>query len=330
LGKLKITLACGDYDRVGPLKDGRVQPEGVDLTFVPLEPEELFFRMVRYKEFDASELSLASYITSRAQGKEDFIAIPVFPSRMFRHSAIFVHAGAGIEKPEDLKGRRVGVGEYQMTAIVWVKGILSDDYGVKASDIHWFTGGQEQPGREERLALQLPPEIRLEPIPRDKTLSSMLEEGELDAVIAARTPSPFLKESPQVKRLFQDPVEVEKDYFQRTGTFPIMHTVALRKALYDSHPWLAVSLYKAFNEAQEVSWRGIRGAPAVRYKLAWLQHYLEQEEACLGKQAWANGAAHNRETVETLSRYIAEQGMAKEVPPFEELFASNTLDESKI
>ena len=330
MGRLRVTLGCGDYDRVEPLKDGRVQPEGVDLTFVPLEPEELFFRMVRYQEFDASELSLASYITGRAQGKEDFIAIPVFPSRMFRHSAIFVHAGAGIEKPEDLKGRRVGVGEYQMTAIVWVKGILSDDYGVKASDIHWFTGGQEQPGREERLPLQLPSEIRLEPIPKDKTLSRMLEEGELDAVIAARTPSPFLRGSPKVKRLFKDPMEVEKDYFQRTGTFPIMHTVALRQALYDAEPWLAVSLYKAFNQAQEISWRGIRGAPAVRYKLAWLQDYIEQEEALLGKQAWANGADHNRKTVETLSRYIVEQGMAKEAPPFEELFASNTLDEFKI
>ena len=330
MSKLKVTLACGDYDRVGPLKDGRVQPEGVDLTFIPLEPEELFFRMVRYQEFDASELSLASYITGRAQEKEDFIAIPVFPSRMFRHSAIFVHAGAGIEKPEDLKERRVGVGEYQMTAIVWVKGILSDDYGVKASDIQWFTGGQEQPGREERLALQLPPEIRLESIPRDKTLSSMLEEGELDAVIAARTPSPFLRGSPKVKRLFKDPMEIEKDYFKRTGTFPIMHTVALRKTLYDAEPWLAVSLYKAFNQAQEVSWQGIRGAPAVRYKLAWLQHYLEQEEAFLGEQAWRNGADHNRETVETLSRYIVEQGMAKKTPPFEELFASSTLDESKI
>lgn len=249
---------------------------------------------------------------------------------MFRHSAIFVHAGAGIEKPEDLKGRRVGVGEYQMTAIVWVKGILSDDYGVKASDIHWFTGGQEQPGREERLPLQLPSDIQLEPIPRDQTLSSMLEKGELDAVIAARTPSPFLRGSPKVKRLFKDPMKVEKDYFQRTGTFPIMHTVALRKALYDAEPWLAVSLYKAFNQAQEISWRGLRGAPAVRYKLAWLQLYLEQEEEFLGKQAWANGVDHNRKTVETLSRYIVEQGMAKEAPPFEKLFASNTLDEFKI
>ena len=330
MGRLKVTLACGNYDRVGPLKDGRVQPEGVDLTFIPLEPEELFFRMVRNQEFDASELSLASYITGRAQGKEDFIAIPIFPSRMFRHSAIFVHAGAGIDKPEDLKGRRVGVGEYQMTAIVWVKGILSDDYGVKASDILWFTGGQEQPGREERLPLQLPSDIRLEPIPKDKTLSQMLEEGELDAVIAARTPSPFLRESPKVKRLFENPMEVEKDYFQRTGTFPIMHTVALRKVLYDAEPWLAVSLYKAFNQAHQVSWQGIRGAPALRYKLAWLQHYLEQEEEFLGKQAWANGAEDNRKTVETLSRYIVEQGMVKEAPPFEELFASNTLDEFKI
>ena len=330
MGRLRVTLACGDYDRVAALKDGRIQPEGVDLTFVPLEPEELFFRMVRHQEFDVSELSLASYITNRAQGREDFIAIPVFPSRMFRHSALYVNSSAGIQRPEDLKGRRVGVGEYQMTASVWVKGILSDDHGVRVSDVHWYTGGQEQPGREERIPLQLPPEIHLEPIPSDRTLSSMLEEGELDAVIAARTPSPFLRRSPQVKRLFENPMEVEKEYFRRTGIFPIMHTVAIRQALYDAHPWLARSLFKAFNEAQELSWAGVYGAPAVRYKLAWLQLYLEEERALLGAQAWANGADPNRKTVELLSRYAVEQGMIEEAPPFETLFAPNTLDTFKI
>jgi len=326
---ITVTLACGDYDRVAPLKDGRVKPEGVNLNFIALGPEEIFFRMARHQEFDASEMSLASYINTRAQGRDDLIAIPVFPSRMFRHSAIFVHADAGIEKPEDLKGRRIGVGEYQMTAIVWVKGILSDDHGVAASDIHWFTGGQEQPGREERVPLKLPPEIYLEPIPRDKTLSSMLETGELDAVIAARVPSPVLRGSDQVKRLFENPMEVEKDYFKRTRTFPIMHTVAIRKELSETHPWLAVSLYKAFDQAQKLSREGIH-APAVLFQLAWLQMYWEKEEALLGENPWEAGAERNRETVETLCRYLVEQGIIRKAPSFESLFAPSTLQLAKI
>ena len=329
MGNITLTLACGDYDRVAPLKDGRVKPEGVNLNFIALGPEEIFFRMARHQEFDASEMSLASYINGRARGRDDLIAIPVFPSRMFRHSAIFVHTGAGIEKPEDLKGRRVGVGEYQMTAIVWVKGILSDDHGVPASDIHWFTGGQEQPGREERVPLELPPEINLESIPKDKTLSSMLEAGELDAVIAARVPSPVLRGSDQVRRLFQNPMEVEKEYFRRTGIFPIMHTVAIRKKLWENHPWLAVSLYKAFDQAQRLSREEIH-APAVLFQLAWLQIYWEEEKALLGEHAWETGAERNRETVETLCRYLVEQGIILEAPPFESLFAPSTLQLAKI
>jgi 4,5-dihydroxyphthalate decarboxylase len=326
---ITVTLACGDYDRVAPLKDGRVKVEGVNLNFIALGPEETFFRMARHQEFDVSEMSLASYINGRARGRDDLIAIPVFPSRMFRHSAIFVHTGAGIEKPEDLKGRRVGVGEYQMTAIVWVKGILSDDHGVAASDIHWFTGGQEQPGREERVPLELPPEITLESIPKDKTLSSMLEAGELDAVIAARVPSPVLRGSDQVRRLYENPMEVEKEYFKRTGIFPIMHTVAIRKKMWETHPWLPVSLYKAFDRAQRLSREGIH-APAVLFQLAWLQMYWEEEKALLGEHAWETGAERNRETVKTLCRYLVEQGIIGEAPPFEGLFAPSTLQLAKI
>lgn len=329
MGNITLTLACGDYDRVAPLKDGRVKPEGVNLNFIVLGPEEIFFRMARHQEFDASEMSLASYINGRARGLEDLIAIPAFPSRMFRHSAIFVNTEAGIEKPEDLKGRRVGVGEYQMTAIVWVKGILSDDHGVAANDIHWFTGGQEQPGREERVPLQLPPGINLEAIPRDKTLSSMLEAGELDAVIAARVPSPVLRGSDQVRRLFKNPMEVEKEYFKRTGIFPIMHTVAIRKKLLETHPWLAVSLYKAFDQAQRLSREGIH-APAVLFQLAWLQMYWEEEQALLGENPWEAGAERNRKTVETLCRYLVEQGIIRAAPPFERLFAPSTLQLAKI
>lgn len=331
MGTLKLTLACGDYDRVAPLRDGRIRPEGVELNFIPLEPEELFFRMARYGEFDASEMSLASYITSRAQGRRDLIAIPVFPSRMFRHSAIFVNCDSGIRQPEDLKGRRVGVGEYQMTAIVWVKGILSDYHGVAVRDIHWFTGGQEEPGREERVPLQLPPEITLERIGPEQTLSSMLEEGELDAVIAARVPSPVARGSERVRRLYSDPMTVEREYFQETGIFPIMHTVAIRQALCDAHPWLPVSLFKAFAAAQRLSRERIANTPAVRYQLAWLQLYWEQEQALLGPDAWEYGAEKNRKPVETLCRYLVEQGMIQgQAPPLEDLFATSTLRMAKI
>ncbi|MBI4456064.1 MAG: ABC transporter substrate-binding protein [Acidobacteria bacterium] len=325
-----MTLACGDYDRVAALKDGRVQPEGVCLNFVPLGPEEIFFRMARYQDFDAAEMSLASYICSRAQGKDNLIAIPVFPSRMFRHSAIYVNRDTGIRKPEEIKERRVGLPEFQMTALVWMKGILSDDYGVKVTDVTWYTGGLEQAGREERVPLPLPPEIRIQPIPEYRTLSEMLEEGELDAIISARAPSPFLRGSKRVKRLFDDFVTVEQDYFRRTSIFPIMHTMVIRKSLYDTHPWLALSLYKAFNQAQSVSLDGLHGGPALRYSLAWLNHYWEQERELLGADAWANGVEKNRKTVETLMRYLVEQRIVEKAPRFETLFAPSTFTEFKI
>ena len=330
MSRLPITLACGDYDRVAALKDGRVVPEGVSLNFIPLGPEEIFFRMARFGDFDACEMSLASYICGRAQGRDDLIAIPVFPSRMFRHSAIYIHAASGIRKPEDLRGRRVGIPEFQMTAMVWVKGILSDDYGVKVTDVEWHMGGLEEPGREERVPLKLPAEIKIRSIPPDRTLSQMLEVGEVDAVLAARSPSPFIQGSAHVRRLFENFVEVEKDYFKRTGIFPIMHTVAIRRSVYDANPWVAVSLYKAFIEAQRVSLNGLYGAPALRYSLAWLYSYLEQERQFLGPDGWANGAARNRKTVDTLIRYLAEQGIIVEAFPFESLFAPNTLAEFKI
>lgn len=330
MSKLRLTLACGDYDRVAPLKEGRVQPEGIDLNFIPLEPEELFFRMARYQDFDAAEMSLASYIIHRAQGKKMYQAIPVFPSRMFRHSAIYVNAGAGIEKPQDLRGRRVGVPEYQMTAVVWVKGILSEFYDVPPTEVHWLTGGQEEPGRKERMPLSLPPEFRVEPIGNDRTLSEMLESGELDALIAARTPSPFLRGSCKVRRLFADPVREEQEYFRRTGIFPIMHTVVIRSDILESAPWVALSLYKAFERARRVALQGVAGAPALRYSLAWLQHYWAEEERLLGPDAWAYGLAKNRRVVETLSRYLLEQGLIEEIVPVDELFFPTTHEEAKI
>src|SRR5688500_590899 len=211
--KLRLTLACWDYDRTRALMDGTVRPDGIELNYLALPVEETFFRMLRNREFDCSEMSLSSYAASLFSEKAPFIAIPVFPSRFFRHSCIFVSAKSGIGKPEELKGRRVGVPEYQMTAPVWIRGILSDDYGVKVTDVEHFSGGEEEPGRDEKLKLDLPASIRLKPIGKTRTLSRMLADGELDALVTARAPSTFHTQPEAVKRLFPDYVDQEKAYY---------------------------------------------------------------------------------------------------------------------
>src|SRR5688572_9248033 len=228
---LRLSLACWDYDRTRALADGRVRPEGIDLIYLNQPVEETFWRMVRFLEFDASEMSLSSYVASLGRAEPPFIAIPAFPSRYFRHSCIFVSAQSGIKKPEDLKGKKVGVPEYQMTAPVWIRGILSDDHGVKVTDVQHLSGGEEEPGRDEKQKLDLPPTINLKPIPSTATLSGMLAAGELDALVTARAPSTF-KTTDTVKRLFPDYVEREKQYYKRTRIFPIMHTVVIRRDVY--------------------------------------------------------------------------------------------------
>src|SRR4051812_29327635 len=251
MSRLRLTLACWDYDRTQALADGRVRAQGIDLNYLSQPVEETFFRMMKFREFDASEMSLSSYVASLGMKTPPFIAIPAFPSRFFRHSCIFVSAKGGIRKPADLKGKRVGVPEYQMTAPVWIRGILSDDYGVKVAQMRHFSGGQEEPGRTDKLSIDLPRNIRLEGIAKGKTLSRMLADGELDAFFTARAPSTF--DGRRVKRLFPDFVKAEKDYFRRTKIFPIMHTVVVRREVYEKNPWVAQSLYKAFAKAKAVA-----------------------------------------------------------------------------
>jgi len=218
--KLYLTLACGDYDRTRALIDGTIAPEGIQLNYIALRSEEIFWRMVRYHEFDASEMSLSNYISLRNKNDPSFVAIPVFPSRLFRHSFVFINVGSGIETPEDLKGKKMGVPAYSITAALWVRGFLKDDYGVSARDIYWFVGGQEEPGRKDRIDLRLPADIKVTPIPQDKTLSNMLENGEIDALLSARTPSCFEKGSSRVRRLFPNYGDVEVDYYRRTNIYP--------------------------------------------------------------------------------------------------------------
>lgn len=325
---LRLTLAVGDYDRTRPLLDGRIRPEGIDLVGLGLPVEEIFWRMARYEEFDASELSLSSYLLARARGDERFSALPVFPSRYFRHSCVFVHAASGIQEPADLRGKRVGVPEYQMTAPLWIRGFLADDYDVQPRDVSWYQGGLEQPGRIEKLKIALPPDVRVEPIPADRTLSQMLAAGEIDALLTARAPSTF--DGQRVRRLFPDARAVERDYYRRTGIFPIMHTVVVRRPVLAQAPWVAQSLYKAFVEAKAIALDQLGKTAALTVSLPWLIQEYEQTRALMGEDYWPYGLEPNRATLEAATRYSYEQGLSVRQLSPDELFAPSTLSEYKV
>lgn len=327
--KLHLTMACWDYDRTRALVDNRVAFDGIELTYLPLVIEETFFRMLRYHEFDVSEMSLSSYTLSLFADKPPFIAIPVFPSRMFRHNGIFINVNSGIREPKDLAGKRVGTPEYQLTAPVWQRGILSDEYKIPVSSMTHYQGGLEDPGREEKIGLQLPPSIKLQPIPAGKTLSQMLEAGEIDALVGPRSPSSF-KPGGKVRRLFENHAAVEREYYQRTKIFPIMHVVAIRRDVYEKNPWVAQSLYKGFVQAQRISYQDLHETAALKTMLPWLIQHVEETETIMGKDFWPYGFEANVETLSTFLRYSYEQGLAKRLLAPKDLFAPETLASFKI
>jgi len=324
---ISLTLACADYDRTAPLALGDVRPSGIDLTCLRMPVEEVFWRMTRHHEFDVAEMSTSSYVLRRSRGDDSVVAIPVFTSRSFRHSAIYVNAEAGIERPQDLRGKRMGVPEYQMTAAVWIRGFLADDYDVHPRDLRWYRGGLEQPGRIEKLAIEIPG-IEIAPIGAHQTLSAMLAAGEIDALMGARAPSSF--DGHRVKRLFPDFRTVEADYYRRTGIFPIMHTVVIRREILDRVPWVARSLYDAFCEAKARAMAEMSDPVALAVTLPWLIAELDFTRALMGDDFWPYGAEQNRATLEALIRYSHSQGLAARIVPIEELFAPSSLDEYRI
>ncbi|OGP21665.1 MAG: 4,5-dihydroxyphthalate decarboxylase [Deltaproteobacteria bacterium GWA2_57_13] len=328
--KLHLTVACGDYDRTKALQDGSVQPEGIRLNYLPLQAEEIFWRMSGHKEFDASEMSLSNQITMVSRGNAPFVAIPVFPSRFFRHSCIFINTDSGIEKPQDLKGKKVGAPEYSITAAVWIRGFLSDEYGVRAQDVQWFVGGQEEPGRKERVRLTLPPEIKVTPIPDDKTLNDMVESREIDGLISARSPSCFVQGSPKIHRLFPNYKEVEIDYYKRTKIFPIMHVLVIKKEIYERNPWVARSLYKAFCQAKDRAIQTLQISNPLPLTLPWLLAEMDLLKSTFGSDWWPYGIEPNRHILETLIRYMGEQGLIDRPVKVDELFVPNTFGEFKI
>ena len=328
--KLRLTLACWNYDRTRALADGSARPEGIDLVYLGLEVEETFFRMLRHREFDVAEMSLSSYIRTVAAGTAAYTAVPAFVSRIFRHSGMYVRAGAGIRAPADLRGKRVGLPEYQITAVVWMRGLLQHEYGVKPSEIHWRSGGQEQPGRHERTPLKPIPGLDLQPIPPDQTLVGMLRDGELDALFTARAPSSFLAGEPHIARLFPDTRAAEKAYFKKTGHFPIMHLIGIRKSLVERSPWLPSSVYKAFCQAKDLAMVDLLDVNALMVTLPWLEAETKETIAVMGRDFWKYGVAENRHDLEALTQYSFEQGLTDRKVGLEELFPPSMFEISKV
>ena len=330
MARVPLTIACWDYDRTRALMDGRVGVEGCDVTYLPLSPEEVFFRAFRHHEFDVTELSFSTYMMTRARGTCPYLAIPVFVSRAFRHSAIYIRTDRGIARPEDLKGRKVGVPEYQVTAALWVRGMLKDEYGVDPADIDWYSGGVEEPGRHEKADLKLPPGVRLTPISAGHTLGAMLAAGEIDALVAPRAPSCFSRRAPHIGRLFADFRAAEKAYWKKTGIFPIMHVVGIRESLIERYPWLPASVFKAFTQAKALALPELHQVAALKYMLPWVAAEVEETEAMMGAEFWPYGIDANKPTLDAIIRYSYEQGLSGRPLSPKELFAPSTFEQFKV
>jgi len=327
---LKLTLCCGNYDRTRALMDGIVKPEGIDLTYISLCAEEAFWRMLQYLDFEISEMSLSNYLTERSRPNPRFIAIPVFTSRSFRHSFIFISKNAKIERPQDLIGKKIGVPEYSMTATLWQRGLLEHEYGVKPSDVLWFTGGQEVPGRKERIIIDPPKDVIIKSIGQGQTLNEMLRSGEIDGLITARVPSCFYEARSSVKRLFVNYAEIETEYYKKTKIFPIMHTIVIKTEIYKRFPWVSVSLYKAFCQSKAISEKRLLDTSSLMVGLPLLIPAIEKSIELFGTDFWPYGIAKNYNTLATICEYSFEQGLSKRKFTVEELFASNTHEEYKI
>lgn len=313
-----ITIGCRDYDHTRALVDGRVKVDGVAIKFVNISPpSQIFLRMLHDEEFDASEMSLSNYMIALGKDDQRFVAIPVFPSRAFRHSYIWINSQAGIHKPEDLKGKRVGIADYSMTALLFVRGLLEHEYGVEPKDIHWFRR------RSEHVSIEIPAGIRIDNLAKDQTLDDLLEAGRLDAVAVTSPPRAFLHGSPLVQRLFPDCRAVEAEYYRQTKIFPIMHMVVIRRAIYQQEPSLAVRLTQAFEAAKHLAFEGYQEGLSA---LPWVNLDLAYAQRVLGKDVYPYGVKKNLATLAAATLYSHEQGLTQRRFDVSEIFAPETLD----
>ena len=327
--KLNLSIAVRDYDRTRPLSDGLVQIDGVDPVFLALEPEEIFFRAFRHAEFDVCELSMSSSVVKTAQGGFAYVAVPAFVSRAFRHTSIYVRTDR-VKEPADLKGRKVGLSEYQLTANVWARALLEDQYGVKPTDIHWIRGGLEQAGRVEKIAVTLPPAIKLDAAPEGRTLNAMLEAGEIDAFMGPRTPSCFEQGKPNVGWLFPDPMAAAQDYFRKTGIFPIMHLIGVRRTLVEQHPWLPAAVLKAFTQAKAICLARLEETSASKVTLPFMEEQVKAARDLMGADFWSYGIAPNRKQLDYFLAQHHRQGLSSRLVTVEELFHPTTFETFKV
>lgn len=332
MSDLRMTLGVGDYDHTRDLAMGRVRAEGIDLTVLNSHVEEIFFRMYERLEFDASEMSMGMYTSAISRGDERMIAIPVFPSRVFRHSAIYVREGGKVSKPEDLAGKTVGMPQWSQTASIYAKGWVSDTVGIPLSKIRWVQAGVNDPGRDEHAQLKLPPGVSLSVV-RDKSLSQMLLAGEIDAFFSARPPRPFVEGDPRMRRLFPDYRPAEEAFFAATGIFPIMHTIVLRRELYQANRWIARNLMLAFEQARDRSAERMLDITASYAPIPWAMELAERagRRGVFAKTGyWPYGVAANRVTLEAFLKYAFDQGSCHRKLSPEEIFAPEALAEMLI
>jgi 4,5-dihydroxyphthalate decarboxylase len=312
--RIALSLAVSPYDHARDL-----EAQGIDLQVLELPIEEIFYRFTRFREWDASEMSFGKTISLLSQPGADIVAIPVFPSRVFRHSAIYVRSP--IRSPRDLEGKRVGIPEWAQTAGIYARGLLQHEYGVDLASIDWRQAGVREPGRVEKVRLQLPAGIRVTPAP-DKSLAQMLASGELDAAISARDPGGT--------RLFQDYPEVEEAYFRKTRIYPIMHVIVLRRALYERERWIAMNLLKAFEAAKRRSMARLVEIGLSHLPMPWLPEHARRWRELAGEDFWPYGIEPNRPTLDAFAQYAFEQGVTARRMPIEELFAPETRESFKI
>lgn len=328
MAKLNLSVAVGPYDRTRALIDGTVKIDGVEPTCMTLSPEEIFFRALRHTEFDICELSLSSFTVKTAQGGGPYVGVPCFVSRAFRHNAIWVRTDR-IKKPQDLKGKKVGLPEYQLTANVWARAVLEDDFGVRPSDVQWVRGGIADADRPEKIKITLPKDVRLEDAPAGKSISALLAEGAIDGFIAPRPPA-LPRNTPNVGWLFPDPVVAAQDYFKRTGIFPIMHLVGVRRTIVEQHPWLPAAVFKAFSQAKDVALEALEDPSASKVTLPFMEERVAEARATMGDDFWSYGLEANRKTLENFLKHHHAQGLSSRLVKPEELFHPGTHEQFKI
>ena len=320
-GKLRLTVACGDYDIIRPLKEGLVEAGGLELVFLTdMGPRERHWRLARKHEFDVCEENVGAYFIARDQG-HPISAIPVFLHRRFRHGFLFVNAAAGIRAPKDLAGKKVGGTNFQPASNIWMRGILEEEYGLPHRQVTWVVE------RSEDVAFTPPQDLAIEMIAPGKRLDLMLAEGEIAAMLSPELPRAFLQGDKRIVRLFPDYKEIELAYFRRTGIFPIMHVTTIKQEIVDRYPWVATNLVKAFEAAKQIAYRRIANPRTV--PIAWVRSALEEQEAVLGPDPWAYGLTPgNRRNLETVMRYTFEQGMIGKTMPLDDLFADTDLGDA--